>query len=163
MRISRLAPAVVTLGVLAGCGAPPPAPVQPTRSVEASDEPTAPPQDAVAARQLWRSSEPERYRYTIRYDCFCATYGRWRVDVEDGVVVRTRPLDEQDRGSGPNEFVRPIDELLADAARAESGQAGSIEATYDPETGVPTDVSIDWVINAVDDEIAWQITNFSPR
>lgn len=165
MRISRLVPvlAVVVAVGLVGCGDQVPTP-RTSGSPGPSTEASGPPRDATAALALWRSAEPDRYRYTIEYSCFCATYGRWQVDVQDGVVTRTQPLDDQQQpGAEPSEYVRPIAELLADAARAESGEAGAIEATYDATTGVPTQVSIDWITNAVDDEIAWEITDFSPR
>lgn len=164
----RISPSTLTLAVvaaltLAGCGGQVPEPRtsgSPDPSITTAD----PPRDATAALALWRSIEPERYRYTIEYSCFCATYGRWQVEVEDGVVTRTRTLDDQHHPGGePNEYVRPIDELLADAERAESGEAGAIEATYDAGTGVPTHVSIDWITNAIDDEISWEIEDFSPR
>ena len=33
--------------------------------------------------------------------------------------------------------------------------------TYDPDTGIPIDASIDWLQNAVDDEVGWTVRNFA--
>jgi hypothetical protein len=130
----------------------------------ATETTPAPVMDAESAQARWQRSGPDDYTFTVRYSCFCATYGAWRVDVEDGKVVGTRPLlDERPAGSRPNESRRPVDELLADAVRAEAGEAATIDAEYDPDTGVPTRVSIDWIANAIDDEISWEITAFRAR
>lgn len=162
--LARLAPLAVT-ALLAGCGsssvAHPATPASPHGSSSATTP--APVTDAESARARWQQTGPDDYSFTVRYSCFCATFGSWRVDVEDGKVTRTRPLDDQLTGTGPNEYVGTVDALLAEAVRAEGGDAASIDAVYDPETGVPTKVSIDWIAGAVDDEIAWDITALKAR
>jgi hypothetical protein len=55
-----------------------------------------------------------------------------------------------------------VDSLLREAARAEREATGARGIIYDPETGVPTFAHIDFDKNAIDDEIDWTITDFTP-
>ncbi len=141
--------------LLAGCGtALPDSQAVPERSASASVEGAA-----QQAQRLWERTRPSAYEFTVDVMCFCPTYGRWRITVDGQDVVDAEPLDDQ-RGRRPE--LPTIDEILDEAVRAETTPGPTVEARYDPRTGVPRSVSIDWIKNAVDDEIAWGVSDFAP-
>lgn len=53
-----------------------------------------------------------------------------------------------------------IDALLVTAARAETEATGPVQIVFDPVSGVPTDASIDWLKDAMDDEYGWHVSDF---
>ena len=110
---------------------------------------------------------PDDYAFTLTVGCFCPYVGPLRITVENSEVVDVRQLDPVDGGP---ENVQPwieeqamtLEELdaLVDRARRE---ADKVEVEYDPTYGFPTDVSIDWYRDAVDDEIGYTVRDFEAR
>jgi hypothetical protein len=135
--------------VLAGCGSSAPQSSDPPVSTSATTTTT------VAPNAAWAS--PAHYRFDYRPGCFCPSLPT-RVEVRDGKVVKATLLEEV---SGvPGETDSPtIDELLADVRRAEKEATGEVKVDYDAN-GVPIEASIDWIENAIDDEMTWRIENF---
>jgi hypothetical protein len=54
-----------------------------------------------------------------------------------------------------------IDALFARLAKAMQ-KADDVDARYDAETGVPTSINVDWMTNAIDDEIGYSATELVP-
>ncbi|MFL6069846.1 MAG: DUF6174 domain-containing protein [Actinomycetes bacterium] len=85
-------------------------------------------------------------------------------EVLDDVVtgVRGEPYESPGKRGGITGFdaVDPtIDGLFVELGRAMKG-ADQVDVTYDAETGVPTQINVDWIRNAIDDEIGYAVTNF---
>lgn len=110
-------------------------------------------------------SGPDDYAFTLRVGCFCPYAGPLRITVADGEVVEVRQLEPQE-GQGDlqawiDDQAMTLDELneLVERARRE---ADDVDVTYDPTYGFPTDVYIDWYKDAVDDEIGYTVTDYTP-
>jgi Family of unknown function (DUF6174) len=124
-------------------------------------EPTLPPTDppkypnheidsAAAALDTWLASGIEDYSFHIEVRCFCPGDSTTIV-VSDGVP---------DRPSGLGPAFSTIPSLIAEVERAEREATGDVEVRWGPY-GVPEVVSIDWIENAIDDEISWTISEFA--
>ncbi|MGD2045814.1 MAG: DUF6174 domain-containing protein [Gemmatimonadota bacterium] len=112
-----------------------------------------------ANRARWLSQGPSSYQYALRRSCFCPYLGPVRVTVAADTVVGRVYVESGD----------PVPEIEADAFPAVDGLfelldqafengADDIDVTYDPELGVPIEISIDYLENAVDDELGIQVT-----
>jgi len=110
-------------------------------------------------------SGPSDYAFTLRVGCFCPYTGPLRITVHDNEVVDVRQLGPVLGGPVSQDWLdeqaMTLEELdaLVDRARRE---ADDVDVTYDPTYGFPTDVYIDWIKDAVDDEIGYTVTDYSP-
>lgn len=111
-------------------------------------------------RARWAEVEPSEYSYAVERLCFCGFAATpVRVTVADGVVTdRTfvesgEPVPEQFADLFPS--VDGLFEVLLDAI--ERG-AHSIVVTYDPDSGVPLDIAIDYEFNVKDEELGFRVT-----
>lgn len=118
-------------------------------------------QELSTNRALWERVEPAAYVYAVQRRCFCGSSARGpvRVTVVAGEVVERRyvesgdPVPEELRELFPS--VDGLFEVLFEAYRRE---AHSIEALYDPDTGVPLDFFIDYEENVADEELGFEVT-----
>ena len=99
----------------------------------------------------WEAARLTDYRYTFQPECFCPLAGPYEVTVTNGVSAGL-----------PAGVMGSIDELLEQADRAVDF-AASADFAYDPDYGFPASADIDWVSNAIDDEIQWTIRDFTTR
>ncbi|NNF29701.1 MAG: hypothetical protein HKN73_20930 [Gemmatimonadetes bacterium] len=110
-------------------------------------------------RELWERQGMESYRYAVERLCFCGLAGPVRVTVVDGAV--TERIFVQSGDPVPAEqadwypTVEGLFSILFDAAQR---NAHDIEVTYDPDTGVPLDIFIDYEQNVADEELGFQVT-----
>jgi len=112
----------------------------------------------------WRAAAIDHYRFDLSVLCFCPFSAQMPLSVEvmDGKVVSMTyndgtPVPESERANFS--AYATIDALFAyteDAVR----QADEIQIAYDPAYGFPSRVQIDFVKNAVDDELALGAENF---
>lgn len=110
-----------------------------------------------AAWSQWQDLAVDNYRYRLQVSCFCLTVdGTVVVDDAEVVSVDGRPY----HGRPPTGFgesdptIEGVFEVLAKALRS----ADQVDVRYDAETGVPARIDIDWITNAIDDEIGYRIT-----
>jgi hypothetical protein len=141
---------VVAIGfVPAGCGG--------SATPKAGETPSsASTSTTTVAKGTWDA--PAHYRFDYRPGCFCPNLPT-RIEVRDGKVVKSEILEEL-RGVPGTTNSPTIDDLLADVARAKKEATGEVKVDYD-DNGVPVEASIDWVKNAIDDEMTWRIENFT--
>lgn len=136
---------------LAACGSSAPTATDPPVSASSSASTTA----TTIAAGTWVA--PAHYRFDYRPSCLCPSLPT-RVEVRNGKVVGEKLLDEV--ATVPGETEAPtIEKLLADIARAEKEATGEVKVDYD-KNGVPIEARIDWIKNAIDDEMTWRIENF---
>jgi hypothetical protein len=118
------------------------------------------------ARARWADNGPADYDYTFTRGCFCPEefVGPYQVSVVDGEIVAAsfRGTDLFDIGmleiSRYDEIVKTVEGLFDEIARA-MVEADAVTAEYDPVLGFPTNVSIDWIRNAADDEVFYTIAD----
>lgn len=110
-------------------------------------------------RTKWEASAPASYVYAVERLCFCGYFGAARVTVENGVAVSAVWVDPQGQSVEPTTELFPgVDGLFDILEDAFARNAHSVEVTYDPATGVPTEFQIDYIELAVDEELGMRIT-----
>ncbi len=118
----------------------------------------------VAALSRWEDNGSPNYDYTFTRGCFCPEEhrGPYSVTVRSDEVVSAsfRGIDLFDIQSLEigryDEIVKTVYGLFAEIERA-LREADSFTVAYHPELGYPTDVYIDWISNAADDEVSYTI------
>jgi hypothetical protein len=111
-------------------------------------------------RAVWRAERPESYEYTVQRLCFCITDAVRPVRVRvSGESVTSRvyaadatPVPSQYAESFPS--VEGLFQLILDAM---DDEADEIDVVYDPDTGVPLEIAIDYIAMAVDDELTVRV------
>jgi hypothetical protein len=130
------------------------------------NDPLRPEQKALdAAQARWTATRPASNTYVIRQtvQCFCANGGvAFVVTVTNGAITRVRnPLTSADLPETQYSQFRTIDQLFS-ALRSALQTKGALKmAEYDATYGYPTEMSLDPLPNAVDDEYAVSTRDFS--
>lgn len=114
-------------------------------------------------QRLWVQQGIESYRYQLKINCFCPpeVTDPVIVEVSDGSVIsvsyvatgtpaETRYFEKYDT----------VDELFLVIDDALERKAAEISVTYDETLGLPTRIYIDFEKLALDDEIAYNVTEF---
>lgn len=119
--------------------------------------------DTTDARARWTTNGPSDYDFTLNRGCFCLFSGAYRIAVRADTLHAVTPLWEGQDVPTPRDFAvfQTLDDLFGviDNAR----DADRLKTTYDPEWGFPTEIDIDYRKDAVDDEVTYQVTDFTPR
>ena len=111
------------------------------------------------AEALWNGRKPPSGNYTVeqRVACFCP-FGAttFKVTVTAGTITRVHnPQTVMDLPANQFAQFRTVEQLFAEV-RAAIPRAGVLKAVqYHPTMGYPTEVSLDPILNAVDDEVAY--------
>jgi hypothetical protein len=114
-------------------------------------------------RQQWAGQEIGSYRYQLRVNCFCPP------EVTEPVIVEVRngatisvSYAATGRLAESRYFEKydTVDELFIVIDDALGRKADEISVTYDEKLGFPTRIYIDFVKQAVDDEIAYDVSGF---
>jgi len=110
-------------------------------------------------QQKWTDANITHYRFALSIGCFCAFRSQMPLVVEvlngnvvsmigaDGVVIA-----ETDPSYGTFTQYATIDHLFSEL-EADLNDADEITVTYDPTYGFPTDINIDFIKEAMDDEL----------
>lgn len=176
----RLVPLIVLPFLLAAC-APPPAPTVPVRADSVSVEAEGPLQveplpneraddpegreRLAEARARWSERRPGAYRFTYTSHCFCPPQfrGPFVVTVRGGEVAGVTYEGEGEPIEGALEnAARTIGDLFEVLADAYARKAAEVHATYDPETGQPTSIQIDYDYQMADEEVGFTIEPAQP-
>ena|SRR5689334_11725325 len=137
---------IVALFAIAGCG-------DATAPVKQISEYTQ-------ARKRWDERGFRDYVATVRAFCFCAS-----VDPVTIIVVNDTLRSAYSTRTGqpvPLALVKTVDGVFDEVRRAIEQPAGSLNVTYDPVLGYPTEAAIDWITNAIDDEVTWTVSDVGP-
>jgi hypothetical protein len=114
------------------------------------------------ARARWEALGLERYTIELSRGCFCPVefVGPFRVMVADGRIESVEYAPGGPKGKPPAEatrFIPSVEGLFAEIEEANVTGAAEVRVTYDLETGVPTDIYIDQIAEAVDEEISYEV------
>lgn len=112
-------------------------------------------------RALWARVAPDAYEYSLRRHCFCGPdyLGPVRISVGAGGTVSRAYVDSG--ASVPDEIAEvfpTVDGLFELLQEAIDRRAFELDVLYDSATGVPVDVWIDYLENAVDEELGLEVT-----
>lgn len=116
------------------------------------------------ARARWENSGVDSYEMTLRRLCFCGFVEPVRVTVADGVVVSRIVLRTGD--PLPTEYAPyypDVPGLFAIIEHARATGADDLATEFDASYGFPAEIDIDWIENAVDDEVAYRTEGFAVR
>ena len=121
---------------------------------------------------LWQQARLGDYTYEYNVLCECSDHlGQpVKVTVTNGVIESVVYAESGELihsgdppvvdGSPRYYMINGLFEVIQDAIDDEADQ---ITVSYDSEFGYPTNIEIDWNINAIDDEYILTATRFSPR
>ncbi len=115
-------------------------------------------------REKWTNQNVSHYRYDLQIGCFCAFRDKMplTIEIKDGQIVSVTDATGAAPSDQEMEWYKEyigIDKIF-DYAQKATQEADKTEITYDPETGIPTQVSVDWMEQAADDEMGLTISNF---
>ena len=124
-----------------------------------SGDPSEEEASLAAAAASWATAGVDDYRLDLGFLCACALPPRVIVEVVDGVPTVTdgdgQPLADDKLAMTPV----TLDQLFAEIARAQQG-GGIVHATFDPVTGLPNRLDIDYLPQAIDDELSIVVNSF---
>lgn len=110
-------------------------------------------------RDRWEAQGVDSYRYAVERICFCGLDGPVRVTVVDGEATERRYVTSGDPVPEPQGELYPtVDGLFAILFEAVQRGAFEIDVTYDPDTGIPLDIFIDYEQNTADEELGFCVT-----
>jgi hypothetical protein len=120
------------------------------------------PQASASGPAGWQ--EPDAYTFVMVSSCGeRSLLGRFRVTVVGGMTTGYEALDEQAAlFSGPASNVPGLGEMLRLVAEARDGGVADVSLVNDPDDGHPTEVSIDWLPDAMDDEECYVVSDYAP-
>jgi hypothetical protein len=115
------------------------------------------PQALATSRATWEMQRPGDYRFTYTRSCFCPPQvrGPFDVIVRSGAVADVAYLGEGEPIDRPLTEYQTIDDLFALIAEAYARDAARVDATYDPATGQPTELYIDYDEQMADEEVGF--------
>ena len=118
-------------------------------------------------RDKWQAAGIQNYRFNLMMVCFCAFSDQMplTVEVRDGAVVSMTASQGSEVVPTDPYFdlfsqYSTIDKLFADLEINLNGGADEVIVTYDPTHGYPTQISYDFIKEAVDDELSLTISGF---
>ena len=113
--------------------------------------------------QKWTSQKTRDYSYTLRIGCFCPP------EITSPVLVEVRGGTTKsvsyvsDGREATNELFRKadtIEELFSVIRESIDQKVDKLTVEYDPSLGYPTEISIDPIETAIDEERAYTVSNF---
>lgn len=142
----RFAFVVVAALVLGGCSL-----------LSGSREPAA----LSEARDRWAGSGVDDYAMTLERSCFCPEEyrGPFAVEVRDGAVISVMLRDE----TLPTDRALSVEGLFDLIADAYEQKASRVTVTYDPTLGYPTQIYIDYIAQAADEEVGYTVSKLRPE
>ena len=115
-------------------------------------------------RELWDALEIRDYQFTYNVACFCGFVGPNPaiITVRDGVVTRVEyPIGSaQGSGSYPVQGYPTVDSLFARIERVQEKNPAELDVDFDETYHYPRSIDIDYIKNAIDDEISYGVTGF---
>ena len=115
------------------------------------------------ARQLWNSAQIRNYSMNERISCFCGGLLDWNVFVENGIKDTVEYDESQAYGQTYEDIfdnAKTIEDTFDFIESLLGRDLASLSIEYDDVYGFPKLISIDYVANIADDEIAYLYTNF---
>jgi len=115
------------------------------------------------AKQKWNSAQIKNYEVHERLSCFCGGLLEWDVFVKDGIKDKVEYDESQAFGQTYDDIfdrARTIEDVFDFLEDLLSRDLASLIVEYDDVYGFPKLISIDYVENIADDEIAYLYTDF---
>ena len=115
----------------------------------------------------WNDANISHYRYQLLISCFCP-FGEdmpLTIEVQNGEVVSmTRPDGSLVDSSNPSYTTyvsyATIERVFSELGLVLTGEAEDVAVSYDSTYGFPVEISIDYIKEAIDDEMWIGVSNF---
>jgi hypothetical protein len=116
-------------------------------------------------KEKWQDANISHYRYNLSITCFCIFSQEMPliIEVQDGEVVSMEYQSGNEIDTGSRELFEKyatIDRIFTELEADLNGAADEVIAKYDTTYGFPTEVTLDFVKEATDDELYLNISNF---
>ena len=111
------------------------------------------------ARAAWAAGGVNAYRVVFVRSCECShvVAGPWTVEVRDGRVVAAESAEgEIEQAVEP----RTVDGFFDVLDEAFAADVAAVRFRYDPTTGLPLSLFVDYVAEMADDELSIRVTGF---
>jgi hypothetical protein len=111
--------------------------------------------------QKWAAHNISDYSYTLRIGCFCPQEitSPVVVEVRNRTTVSVKYVDSGQPASNSSfDKANTVEDLFAIVRGAISQKADKLTVEYDPSLGYPTQISIDPIKDAVDEETAYTVS-----
>ena len=130
-----------------------------------ADLPTGVSGDLDSARRQWEQAAISHYRFNLNMVCFCAFAENMplTIEVQDGEVVSMEYQNGNEIDPASLEFFQryeTIDKIFAELGKAIDGEADEVTVSFDDAYGFPEQVDIDFIEEAIDDELVLTISGF---
>ena len=112
------------------------------------------------AQTRWSSGRVQDYTVVVQHLCFCGYVRPVRITVRSGAIVSS--VDAETGEPVPTyATVRDVPGLFTLIRKAIDEGADRLEVTYNSQLGYPTFINIDYIVNAVDDELQVKTSEFA--
>ncbi len=148
VRLTKAVPAALLL-FAAGCG---------ITDNESDDDEI----DLRIAEQRWLRSGVQDYQIVVQHLCFCGYVRPVRLTVRSGSIVSRVDAETGEPVPPQGSHIGAIPDLFDLVREALEQDAYSLAVTYHVTYGFPTQINIDYIGNAVDDELAVKASEFQP-
>lgn len=118
-------------------------------------------------RQKWEDAKIEHYRFSLNIGCFCAFRSEMplSVEVSNGEIVSMNgadgnPITSSNSNHEYYSSYATFDRLFSELETDLAGEADEVTVTYDATHGFPTQISIDFIKEAIDDELYITVSEF---
>jgi hypothetical protein len=113
------------------------------------------------SKTLWSQQKINDYQITTKLSCFCImTYDIINV-VDNGQLTTAFYLNSGATVPADKfQYQKSIQNYFDLIQQAINNEAFSIDVSYDPTYGFPTNIAIDYDQNIADDEVSYQLSNF---
>lgn len=125
------------------------------------------PSEIERSRQTWQDAGITHYRFTLNIGCFCVFRNQMpiTIEVQNEKIISMTYLDgtriaESDTNYETFSRYATIDRIFTTLETALAGEAEKTTVTYNPTHGFPQEIYFDYIIAAMDDELALSISNF---
>lgn len=116
-------------------------------------------------REKWDDQGIANYAFEVQVGCFCGIAG-WTpaqvTVVNENVVSAKRLSDDESVPANILGAIPSVETLFETIGSAREQDAHSVEVDYHPSLGYPTSIAIDYIENAVDDEISYFASALTP-
>ena len=118
--------------------------------------------------ERWRAQNYQDYSFEFRWQCFCLLSNGWvEVTVENDRVVSVKNLETVQEGEYQRILAKEdyltINGLFTKIKEAYEKPVDSVIARYDATRGFPVDVTLDYLLNGIDDETGFEIRKVSVK
>jgi Family of unknown function (DUF6174) len=125
-------------------------------------------------KRKWQDANISHYRFHLNIGCFCVFSQDMPllIEVQDGEVVSMEYQSGKEIDASNRQYFQrfaTIDKIFAeiendfqtgDSSDSSQNKADEVVVEYDETSGFPTQVNVDFIKNAVDDEFSLTVSDF---